>query len=156
VEFLFFVTEHFDCYWLTTHCDGDARTAFLYLVGKVPAEAIPYIEKINGINPGASLPKADKLRTLKQVELVSFPRQAAGYLLCVTVARSESKVRTFASLTRSVIKPTSWKTLKTDGIDFENPLYWLDDNLFESERRVLEEYGVLDRFIRVDLHSNPN
>jgi len=99
VEFLFFVTEHFDCYWLTTHCDGDARTAFLYLVGKVPAEAIPYIEKI---------------------------------------------------------KPTSWKTLKTDGIDFENPLYWLDDNLFESERRVLEEYGVLDRFVRVDLRSNPN
>lgn len=26
-EFLGFVTQHFDCYWLTTHCQGDAGTA---------------------------------------------------------------------------------------------------------------------------------
>jgi len=46
VEFLEFATSHFDCYWLTTHCDGDATTAFLYLVGKFPPEAVPYLEKI--------------------------------------------------------------------------------------------------------------
>lgn len=46
VEFLAFVTERFECYWLTTHCDGSADGPFLYLVGKVPAEALPYIEKI--------------------------------------------------------------------------------------------------------------
>lgn len=46
VEFLEFATSHFDCYWLTTHCDGDATTAFLYLVGKLPPEAVPYLEKI--------------------------------------------------------------------------------------------------------------
>ena len=46
VEFLAFATEHFDCYWLTTHCDGDTKDAFLYLVGKVQAEALPFIEKI--------------------------------------------------------------------------------------------------------------
>lgn len=45
-EFLQFATEHFNCYWLTTHCDGDATTAFLYLVGRLPSEAIPFIEKI--------------------------------------------------------------------------------------------------------------
>ncbi len=45
VEFLRFVTEHFDCYWLTTHCHGDAKPVFLYLVSRVPAEALPYIEK---------------------------------------------------------------------------------------------------------------
>lgn len=45
-EFLKFATEHFDCYWLTTHCDGDTDKPFLYLVGKVPSEALPYIEKI--------------------------------------------------------------------------------------------------------------
>ncbi len=45
VEFLRFVTENFDCYWLTTHCHGDARPVFLYLVSRVPAEALPYIEQ---------------------------------------------------------------------------------------------------------------
>ncbi len=46
VEFLKFATSNFDCYWLTTHCDGDATTAFLYLVGKLPADTVPYLEKI--------------------------------------------------------------------------------------------------------------
>lgn len=45
-EFLKFATENFDCYWLTTHCDGDATPPFLYLVGKLPPEAVPYLEKI--------------------------------------------------------------------------------------------------------------
>ena len=46
VEFLKYVTEHCNCFWLTTHCHGDATTAFLYLVGKLPSEAVPFIEKI--------------------------------------------------------------------------------------------------------------
>lgn len=46
VEFLEFATSNFECYWLTTHCDGDATTVFLYLVGKLPGEAIPFLEKI--------------------------------------------------------------------------------------------------------------
>ena len=44
-EFLRFATENFDCYWLSTHCYGDTRTVFLYLVGRAPEEALPYIEK---------------------------------------------------------------------------------------------------------------
>jgi hypothetical protein len=46
VEFLQYAIENFDCYWLTTHCDGDATPAFLYLVGKLPPDAVPYLEKI--------------------------------------------------------------------------------------------------------------
>lgn len=46
VDFLRYVTEHYRCYWLTTHCDGDATTAFLYLVGRLPAEATQFLEKI--------------------------------------------------------------------------------------------------------------
>jgi hypothetical protein len=53
VEFLASVTEHFECYWLTTHCDGDSDQVFLYLVGRVPAEALPYIEKIKPTRFGA-------------------------------------------------------------------------------------------------------
>ncbi len=45
VEFLQYVTEHFDCYWLTTHCHGDAKPVFLYLVSRVPKEALSYIEQ---------------------------------------------------------------------------------------------------------------
>lgn len=100
VEFLKFATENFDCYWLTTHCNGDVKPVFLYLVGKVPEEALAYIQKI---------------------------------------------------------KPTSWGPLnKTEGIDFSKPFYWLDDDLFEPERRVLEEKSCLENFILIELKSNPN
>ncbi len=44
--FLEYATKNYECYWLTTHCDGDAHKPFLYLVGKVPSEVLPYIEKI--------------------------------------------------------------------------------------------------------------
>jgi hypothetical protein len=30
-EFIQYVTEHFDCYWLTTHCKGDAAPVLKYL-----------------------------------------------------------------------------------------------------------------------------
>lgn len=46
LDFLKFVTENFNCYWLTTHCSGDTNQPFLYLVGKWPTEAIPFLEKI--------------------------------------------------------------------------------------------------------------
>lgn len=45
VEFLRYATENFDCYWLTTHCHGDTKPVFLYLVSRVPEEALPYIEQ---------------------------------------------------------------------------------------------------------------
>lgn len=45
-EFLKVATEKYNCYWLTTHCNGDATQPFLYLVGKVSPEAVPYLEKI--------------------------------------------------------------------------------------------------------------
>jgi hypothetical protein len=30
-EFISFVTTHFECYWLTTHCKGDSKPAIKYL-----------------------------------------------------------------------------------------------------------------------------
>ena len=45
-SFLEYATKNFECYWLTTHCDGDATKPFLYLVGKIPQEAVPFLEKI--------------------------------------------------------------------------------------------------------------
>lgn len=99
VEFLQFATENFDCYWLTTHCYGDVSTVFLYLVSKVPDEALPYIEKF---------------------------------------------------------KPTKWESWKTESIDFSSPFLWLDDNLFDMERKALMEHDAFGSYISVDLVSNPN
>jgi len=99
VEFLRFATENYDCYWLTTHCDGDTKDVFLYLVGQIPSEALPYIEKI---------------------------------------------------------KPTKFGTFKTEAIDFDSNFYWLDDTLFEMERRTLSEHNVLKSFISIDLVANPH
>ena len=47
-------------------------------------------------------------------------------------------------------KPTDWEVLKTDGIDLDSDFVWFDDNLFESEKNVLESHYVLDGFFRMD------
>jgi hypothetical protein len=39
-EFIDFVTTHFECYWLTTHCKGDSRTALKYLEQFMQPETI--------------------------------------------------------------------------------------------------------------------
>lgn len=99
VSFLKYATENFNCFWLTTHCDGDTTAPFLYLVGKVPQEAVPYLEKI---------------------------------------------------------KPAKWRLWKTEGIDFTQDFIWLDDTPFEGERKSLEERGVPEKLIVIDLKSNPD
>lgn len=49
------------------------------------------------------------------------------------------------------VKPTIWSTLKTEGIDFNSKFYWLDDCLFESEKKVMEQHNCLDSIIKVNL-----
>ncbi len=98
-SFLEYATKNFECYWLTTHCDGDATKPFLYLVGRIPQEAVPFLEKI---------------------------------------------------------QPTKWKLWKTEGIDFSKDFLWLDDTQFEGEKNALIEKGALDKFILIDLKTNPN
>lgn len=36
LPFLKFITAHFDCYWLTTHCKGDARPVINYVGRYIP------------------------------------------------------------------------------------------------------------------------
>jgi len=56
------------------------------------------------------------------------------------------------------IKPTIWSDPenKTDAIDFTQPFLWFDDDLFEKEKQALEKHGVLENWIQVDLHENPD
>ena len=39
------------------------------------------------------------------------------------------------------ISPTSWKTAKTEAIDFNSDFYWLDDYVFEFEKNVLKPFN---------------
>lgn len=45
-EFINFVVDNFDCYWLTTHCRGGQNKASQYLSQFYPPEIIRKIEKI--------------------------------------------------------------------------------------------------------------
>ena len=54
------------------------------------------------------------------------------------------------------VKPTTWKEMKTEGIDFSEPFLWLDDDLWPEEEAALKENQALDNFIMVDLYKNPN
>jgi len=47
-EFIDFSLEHFDCYWLTTHCKGDAETVLDYLR---PYASPQLLEKLMEIKP---------------------------------------------------------------------------------------------------------
>ena len=49
------------------------------------------------------------------------------------------------------IKPSTWDTLKTEAIDFESDFYWIDDYVFQAEKRVLKQHNCLDRLVLVDL-----
>jgi hypothetical protein len=43
-EFVDFVTTHFECYWLTTHCKGESRIALKYLKQFMQPETIKRLE----------------------------------------------------------------------------------------------------------------
>lgn len=55
----------------------------------------------------------------------------------------------------SRVKIVEWGDDKTDGIDFSQPFLWFDDDLFDGERKVLEQHNVLGCQVRVDLANNP-
>ncbi len=46
VPFLASVTEQFDCYWLSSICQGDADDAVSYLARIFPPEALPSLRRV--------------------------------------------------------------------------------------------------------------
>lgn len=52
------------------------------------------------------------------------------------------------------VKPTSWETLKTKAIDFNEEFVWLDDFLLEAEKGELTKNDKLDSWIEVNLKEN--
>lgn len=48
--FIRFITEQFDCYWLTTHCRGDAGVAVRYLARYVDADTLTRLQTWQSTN----------------------------------------------------------------------------------------------------------
>lgn len=55
----------------------------------------------------------------------------------------------------SAIKPTSWTTSKLEAIDLHSPFVWFDDRLMQFEINELEDYGLRDCWVRIDLIAEP-
>ena len=56
----------------------------------------------------------------------------------------------------SSIRPTSWATSKLEAIDLRSPFIWFDDQPLQFEIEELRECGLLDRWVKVDLLSEPD
>lgn len=54
------------------------------------------------------------------------------------------------------IRATSFQLDKTEAIDFAKKFFWLDDDLFDSEKKTLEAHNEYASWIEVDLIKNPN
>ena len=65
--------------------------------------------------------------------------------------RNRVDVETFSYIEK--IKVNTWDVLKTEGIDFSSDFLWFDDNLFESEKKVLIENGVEEKMVMVNLNE---
>ena len=45
-EFISYIVEHFDCYWLTTHCKGDTTPTINYLSEYFSDSALKKLKRI--------------------------------------------------------------------------------------------------------------
>ena len=105
---------------------------------------------IDGVLRGVASPVQDVVELLEYI-LANFPDST--YWLTTHCRQDYNHTR--AALLNSnlpkdlverastIVKPSNFAVLKTDAIDSEKPFIWLDDNLFESERKVLESRNCL-------------
>ena len=54
------------------------------------------------------------------------------------------------------ITPTSWATSKLEAIELRSPFIWFDDQPLQFEIEELQECGLRDRCVKVDLLSEPD
>ena len=53
------------------------------------------------------------------------------------------------------LKPTNWRTLKTEAIDFNKDFIWIDNYIMDAEKEVLKKNNCLDKYIKIDIVFNP-
>ncbi len=54
------------------------------------------------------------------------------------------------------IKPTRFDLDKTEAIDFTKKFFWLDNELFDSEKSTLRKHNAYNSWIELDLIKNPH
>ena len=115
---------------------------------------------IDGVLRGAASPIEDRVELLDYI-LTNFSDSA--YWLTTHCRQDYNHTRAellnsdlpkdLVERVSSIVKPTNFGVLKTDAIDFEKPFIWLDDNLFESEQKVLESHGCLVNHFYMNPHD---
>lgn len=113
---------------------------------------------IDGVLRGTASPKADIIKLLEYC-LKHYPDSTYWLTTHCNGGVNQTNLALKGELPDELVvevcrifKPTNWEVLKTDAIDLDSDFVWFDDNLFESERIILESYRVMDGFCRM----NPN
>ncbi len=111
---------------------------------------------IDGVLKGVSSPREDVVALLRYC-LDNYP--GAVYWLTTHCKGGENNTdfalrgvfdEAFVDELYCKVLPTDWEALQTEAIDLDADFVWFDDNLFESERIVLEQNYVLDGFFLMD------
>lgn len=73
-DFIKYASDHFDVYWLTTHCmDGDAAHAIDYVLRATNEDLRPYLETFKPTT--WSLMKTEAIDSWIEVDLAKYPDQ---------------------------------------------------------------------------------
>ena len=111
---------------------------------------------IDGVLRGTASPKEDVIKLLRYC-LDNYPGKiywltthCRGGVNHTDLALRGAFPEEFVDELYTKILPTDWDALKTDAIDMDSDFVWFDDNLFETEKAVLEQNYVLDGFFRMN------
>lgn len=111
---------------------------------------------IDGVLLGTASPKRDIIKLLKYV-LKNYPNSTYWLTThCQGEINRTNEVLlhefpdSLVDQIYATFKPTTWGVLKTEAIDMDSDFVWFDDNLFESERQILEKYLVADGHFRMN------
>ena len=108
---------------------------------------------VDGVLKGCASPKKDIERFLEfclnncvVYWLTTYCRGGVNYAPWVLSEEFDEEL--IGRMNKSV-NQTDWIGSKVETIDFNTSFVWFDDNLFESEKCVLEAYYVTDGFFRM-------
>lgn len=111
---------------------------------------------IDGVLRGTASPKTDIIKLLKYC-LKHYPDSIYWLTTHCNGGVNQTNLALKGELPDELVegvyrtfKPTNWGVLKTDAIDLDSDFVWFDDNLFESERMILESYHVVNGFFRMN------
>lgn len=112
---------------------------------------------IDGVILGTKSPRKDVEELLRYI-LEHYPDSTywltthckSGVNRCAEWLRQNDISSDLVDELDETVKETDWGVMKTEAIDLDQDFVWFDDTLFETERKTLEAYYVLDGFYRMD------